>query len=364
MRIDLEARATRSALRDILAPVVALIIAMLIGGLIVALLQKSPLLAFEVYFVKPLSAGWSLQDLAVKASPLVLIATGLAFCFRANVWNIGAEGQFIAGGVLGSALALATHGATHNGILGGVWILPTMLVLGIVGGVLYAMIPALLRVYLGVSEILTSLMLVYVAQLGLDYLARGPWRDPEGENFPNSVTFDPEATLPKLTPDGSLHAGVLITFVAVVVASLVFSRLLFGYKVRLVGSAPRAARFAGFSDRALTIGVFAISGGLAGLAGICEVSGQINQLQTTVSPPPGYGFIAIIVAFLGRLSPIGILISGLVLALTYIGGEAAQTDMQLPRDLTVAFQGILLFCVLAADVFTRYRVRLTLWGAR
>src|SRR5579871_6088306 len=149
MRIDLEARATRSRWRDVLAPLVALVVAMVVGGIVVALMGKSPLEAFDVYFVKPLSAGWSLQDLAVKASPLVLIATGLAFCFRANVWNIGAEGQFIAGGVLGSALALATHGMPHDGALSGMWILPTMLVLGVLGGCIYAMIPALLRVFLG-----------------------------------------------------------------------------------------------------------------------------------------------------------------------------------------------------------------------
>ena len=251
-----------------------------------------------------MSEGWSLQEIAVKASPLVLMAIGLSFCFRANLWNIGAEGQFIAGGALGGWLALATHGGALQGTLGGTWILPAMLILGILGGAAAAMIPAALRVWLGVSEILTSLMLVYVLRLGLDYLVRGPWRDPEGFNFPVSVTFDPEATLPLLIDGGRLHAGVLITLLAVVVAAIVFGRTLFGFEVRVVGSAPRAAGFAGFSANRLTLAVFAISGGLAGLAGIVEVSGQIGQLQPSISP--GYGFTAIIVAFLGRLSPWGI----------------------------------------------------------
>ena len=328
--------------------------AMLIGGALVAALGKSPVQAFFVYFVNPLMESWSLQELAVKASPLVLIAVGLCFCFRANLWNIGAEGQFIMGGAMGGWIALLTQGGAGQGTFGSFWILPAMLIVGALAGMAYALIPALLRVWLGVSEILTSLMLVYIAQLFLDYMVRGPWRDPKGFNFPVSANFDAEATLPLLFDGGRLHAGVVIALVIAIVAAVVFSKSLFGYEVRLVGAAPRAARFAGFDDKKLTLTVFAISGALAGLAGICEVSGQIGQLQPSISP--GYGFTAIIVAFLGRLSPIGIVLAGLVLALTYIGGESAQVLMKLPFFLTGAFQGILLMCVLAADVFTRYRI--------
>ncbi len=356
MRLDLQARAAPSRTIAIAGPILALLAAMLIGAAVVALLGKSPAEAFMAYFVAPLSESWSLQALAVKASPLILIAVGLSFCFRANLWNIGAEGQFTVGGLAGGWLALATRDGAYQGTFGGWWILPAMLVLGAMGGVLYALIPAILRVTLGVSEILSSLMLVYIAGYGLDYLVRGPWRDPQGFNFPVTANFDPEATLPSLIADGRLHAGILLTVVAVLLAGLVLSRGMFGFEVRLFGTAPKAARFAGFSERALTLAVFAISGGLAGLAGIAEVSGQIGQLQPSISP--GYGFTAIIVAFLGRLSPFGIVLAGLVLALTYIGGEGAQVSMKLPLDLTGAFQGVLLMCVLAADVFTRYRVRL------
>ncbi|MBV9218853.1 MAG: ABC transporter permease [Methylobacteriaceae bacterium] len=359
MRIDLEPRAARSPTLEVLAPVAALILAMLIGGVVIAALGRSPVEAFKVYFIAPVSDLWSLQKLAIKASPLVLIAVGLSFCYRANLWNIGAEGQYIAGALLGGWLAIATHDGAYQGLLGGWWILPAMLALGGLGGLLYAMIPALLRVSLGVSEILTSLMLVYVAQFGLDYMVRGPWRDPHGYNFPQTVSFDDPATLPLLVPGAGLHAGVLVSLAAVLIAAVVFSRTLFGYEVRLVGSAPKAARFAGFSDRRLTILVFAISGALAGLAGLAEVSGQIGKLQPEISPPPGYGFTAIIVAFLGRLNPVGILIAGVVLAMTYLGGETAQIALKLPVDMTRAFQGILLMCVLAADVFTRYRLRLS-----
>ena len=356
MRIELQPRPAPPRWLGVAAPIAAFAVALVVGGFIVALLGRSPSAAFRVYFVDPLTQDWSLEALAVKASPLVMIAVGLAFCFRANLWNIGAEGQFIAGGALGGALALATHGVAHDGPLGGAWILPAMLALGVVGGACYALIPAVLRVGLGVSEILTSLMLVYVARLGLDYLVRGPWRDPAGFNFPVSVSFDPEATLPSLIEGASLHAGVLITLAVVAVAALIFARTLLGFEIRVIGAAPRAARFAGFDERRLTLGVFVLSGGLAGLAGIVEVAGQIGQLQPSISP--GYGFTAIIVAFLGRLQPVGILIAGLVLALTYVGGEGAQIALKLPLDVTTAFQGILLICVLGADVATRYRVRI------
>jgi len=227
---------------------------------------------------------------------------------------------------------------------------------GTLAGMIYGLIPALLKVRLGVSEILTSLMLVYVAELLLDYMARGPLRDPAGFNFPQSVTFDDAARLPYLMEGDTLHAGVAIALAAIVVATLVLSRTLFGFTVRVVGASPRAARFAGFSDARLTLAVFAISGGAAGLAGIAEVAGKIGQLQPSISP--GYGFTAIIVAFLGRLSPVGILVAALVIALTTIGGEGAQIDLKLPLDLTRAFQGLLLALVLGADALSRYRVRL------
>jgi simple sugar transport system permease protein len=363
MRIDLVARPQRSRLIEIAAPVAAMAVAILIGGVVVALVGRSPLTAFDVYFIEPLTQSYSLQAIAVKATPLVLIATGLIFCYRANFWNIGAEGQFVAGGALGGWLGLVTHDGALQGAIGGWWILPAMMVLGAIGGALYALIPALLRVRLNVSEILTSLMLVYVAQLALDWLVRGPWKDPEGHNLPVSVNFDPAASLPLLVDGGSLHLGVLFVPLAVALAAVVFSKTLFGYSVRLAGSAPRAARFGGFDDRAIAIAAFMISGALAGLAGVVEVSGKIGQLLPSISP--GYGFSAIIVAFLGRLSPVGVLVAGLVLALTFVGGEDAQIAMHLPGDLTLAFQGVLLACVLAADVLARYRLLVSWgWGAR
>jgi simple sugar transport system permease protein len=348
MRLELVPRADPDARARALAPLFALLAAVLIGGVIVALMGRSPLAAFHVYFVQPLTQGWALQEIAVKATPLLIIAIGLSFCYRANLWNIGAEGQFIVGALVGSILPLVTHGTGA-----GIWVVPAAILMGIAGGMLFALIPAGLRVAFGVSEILTSLMLVYVAELTLDYLVRGPWRDPKGFNFPQTVSFD--ATLPYLASGGRLHAGILLAPLVAVAAWFVLKHTLFGFGVRVAGEAPKAARFAGFRPDRLVLSAFAISGGLAGLAGILEVLGQIGQLKPGISP--GYGFTAITVAFLGRLSPIGMVFGALVMALTVIGGENAQIALKLPLDLTRVFQGVLLMCVLAADALVTYEVR-------
>jgi simple sugar transport system permease protein len=357
MRLELVPRTNIPPIMRSVAPVLAFITAFVIAGFVIWLLGRSPIAAFAVYVSQPLTDPWALQELLVKATPLALIAIGLSYCFRANLWNIGAEGQFVIGAVLGSWLALATNGSEA-----GRWVLPLMLALGIAGGALYGLIPAILKTRFGVNEILTSLMLVYIAQFTLDYLVRGPWRDPKGFNFPQSVTFDPAATLPPILESGRVHSGAVFALGAIVVTAIVFGRTLFGYRLRLTGDAPRAARFAGFGTKSTTMAAFAISGGLAGLAGISEVAGQIGQLQPSISP--GYGFTAITVAFLGRLNPLGILVASLVVALTFIGGESAQILLKLPLDLTQAFQGILLLCVLAADALVSNRVRLTSRGGR
>jgi simple sugar transport system permease protein len=357
MRLVLERRSERSAALAIASPLIAIALTLLTMAVLFAILGKNPLAALTVYFLDPLTDAYSLGEIAVKASPLVMIAIGLSLCYIANVWNIGAEGQFTAGAVAGSWLAVHT-----NGTGAGYWVLPAMLLLGTLGGALYALIPAICKVRFGASEILTSLMLVYVADLGMDYLVRGPWRDPHGYNFPTTAEFDPVATVPTLFGDGRLHAGTVGALIVVMLAAVLLGRTLMGFEIRLVGAAPKAARFAGFSADRLVLFTFAVSGALAGLAGIIEVAGPIGHLQPGISP--GYGFTAIIVAFLGRLNPVGILIAGLFLALTFIGGEEAQIALHVPLDLTKVCQGILLFYVLACDSLILYRIRLLRTVAR
>jgi general nucleoside transport system permease protein len=353
MRLALERRAERSVFIALLSPLLAIALTLATGAALFALLGKPPIEALRIYFFDPLTDPWALQEIAVKATPLVLIGVGLSLCYLANGWNIGAEGQFLIGAICGGWLAVKTHGTDA-----GYWVLPAMLVLGALGGALYALIPALFKVRFGASEILTSLMLVYVAELLLDYLVRGPWRDPKGFNFPTTAEFDSVAAMPTFVDGSRLHWGAIIALLVVAWATIMLGRTLRGFEIKLVGAAPRAARFAGFNDRTLIIVTFLISGALAGLAGIIEVSATVNHLQPNISP--GYGFTAIIVAFLGRLNPLGILIAALFLALTFIGGESAQISLKVPLDLTKVFQGILLFYVLACDTLILYRVRLLL----
>jgi simple sugar transport system permease protein len=353
MRLVLEKRSERSNAIAIISPLIAIALTIVTMSALFLLLGKNPLQALGVYFIDPLTDGYSLQEIAVKATPLVMIAIGLSLCYLANAWNIGAEGQFLIGAVAGSWIAVKTQGSDASA-----WVLPAMLLLAAVAGALYALIPALCRVKFGASEILTSLMLVYVADLFLDYLVRGPWRDPHGFNFPTTAEFDPVATVPVLVEGGRLHLGSIIALLVVAAASVLLGRTIKGFEIRVVGAAPRAARFGGFNANQLILLTFAISGALAGLAGIIEVAGPIGHLQPGISP--GYGFTAIIVAFLGRLNPVGILIAGLFLALTFIGGEQAQIAMKIPLDVTKVFQGILLFYVLACDSLILYRFRLIL----
>jgi ABC-type uncharacterized transport system permease subunit len=353
MQLVLEKRAERSNTIALVSPLIAIGLTIVTMSVLFAILGKNPISALIVYFVDPLTDSYSLQEIAVKASPLVMIAVGLSLCYLANAWNIGAEGQFLIGAVAGSWIAVKTQGTDA-----GHWVLPAMLLAGAVAGALYALIPAICKVRFGASEILTSLMLVYVADLLLDYLVRGPWRDPGGFNFPTTAEFDPVATVPILVEGSRLHLGAIITLLVVAAAAVLLGRTIKGFEIRVVGAAPRAARFGGFNANQLIVLTFAASGALAGLAGIIEVAGPVGHLQPGISP--GYGFTAIIVAFLGRLNPTGILIAGLFLALTFIGGEQAQIAMKIPLDVTKVFQGILLFYVLACDSLILYRFRLIL----
>lgn len=351
MRLVLEKRSETPLAMKLASPLIAVGLTLVSAVLIFAFLGHDPWMALNVYFIMPVSDAWGLQEVAVKATPLVLIAVGLALCYRSNNWNIGAEGQFLVGAMAGGWLALATHGAPQ-----GPWLLPAMLVVGALGGALFALIPALLKTRFGANEILTSLMLVYVAELLLDWLVRGPWRDPQGFNMPVTVTFEPEAIVPILFEGGRLNIGTPIAILVVVLAAVLVGRTLKGFEIRLVGEAPRAARFAGFDEKKLTLLVFAIAGGLAGLAGILEAAGTVRMLQPGLSP--GYGFTAIIVAFLGRLNPMGCLVAGVFLAITFIGGENAQILLRMPLDATRVIQGLLLFYVLACDTLLLYRPRL------
>ncbi|MEO0388656.1 MAG: ABC transporter permease [Pseudomonadota bacterium] len=336
---------------QILTPILAVLATLLAGGVLFFALGLNPFETIKEIFVAPLLDPFSRSELLVKAAPLALIGTGLAFGFRAGIWNIGAEGQFIVGALTGGAVGLAFWGVEA-------WfVLPLMALAGALGGFLWAMIPALLRVRFQTNEILVSLMLVYVALNLLSAMVAGPLRDPDGFNFPESRMFHDAATLPILIERSRVHIGVPIAFGIGLVAWLLYSTHVFGYKVRLMGAAPRAAVFAGVGPNGMVILCLGLSGALAGLAGVFEAAGPAGQL-TRDGIANGYGFVAIIVAYLGRLHPFGVLLAALALAVTEIGGDAAQVTLGLPAAATDVFQGMLLFFLLAFDTLTRYRVRL------
>src|SRR3984893_2725085 len=288
----LERRASPSAAMSIAAQMIAAPAMLATSFLVFALLGKEPLNALHVFFIEPLTSLYGWGELLLKATPLALCGLGLALGFRANVWNIGAEGQLILGAICGGGVAL--FWSTHLGRLA----LPVILIAGIAGGAAWAAIPALLRTRFNTSEILVSLMLVYIAQLLLAYLLHGAWRDPDGFNFPQSKAFDERVILPLLA-DGQRATIAFPLTLALAALSWVFSSHLFaGYRMLVSGQAPAAAAYAGFSERRSVWLALTISGGAAGLAGVCEVVGPIGRLQTDISP--GYGFAAIIGALVRR----------------------------------------------------------------
>jgi len=337
MQFRLEKRPEPSRLMLYGTPVAAVVLTMFIGAIIFSLIGYDGIGAVREIFFTPLTNAFKWQDLGVKAAPLIIIGVGLSIAYRANVWNIGAEGQYIMGG------------------LGGWWTLPAMMIAGVAGGAAYAAIPALLRTRLNVNEILTSLMLTYASVQLIYYLVRAPWKDPMGMGFPQTRRFASEALLPNIIPGTIVHAGVPIAIIVALVAWFIMTRSVFGYQMRVVGAAPHAARYGGFSENKTIWLALLVSGGLAGLAGMLEVAGPFQRMVPGF--PTNYGFTAIIVAFLGRLNPLGVIFAGIVMAITFVGGEIAQTTIGLSNSATGVFQAMMLFFLLAGDILVRYRVR-------
>jgi len=340
-------------IRTIATPAVAILLTLIIGASIFAILGFSPTGAIYEFFVAPVSRLDQIGDLFVKACPLIITATGLVFCYRANVWNIGAEGQLIFGAIFSGWVAL------NFPDLPMMVMMPAMILASIAGGIFWALIPALLKVRFNTNEILVSLMLTYVATLFIDWLVRGPWRDPMSFGFPLTKMYSDAALIHRVDLFGAgmlgqLHWGVVGALILALIGAFVLSRTILGFQVKVMGDAPRAGRFAGFNPGLVTIGVMALAGGAAGLAGMVEVSASMGQLQPNVSF--GYGFTAIIVAFLARLNPIGVIFAGLVVALAELGGDNAQMVLGMPKVVTGVFKGVLLFMLLAGETFNRYHI--------
>jgi simple sugar transport system permease protein len=352
--LRLEKRPQPSRLWTYLTPVLAVVLTMLCGGVLFALLGKDPVLAIRTIFWEPLFSEFAFYyrpQLLVKGAPLVLIAIGLSLGCKAGIWNIGAEGQYIIGALCGAGVALAFYP------LEAAFIFPLMVLAGGLGGWAWAMIPAILKVRFGTNEILVSLMLVYVAEQLLASMSLGLLKNPQGFGFPGSRNLQqyPSAHNAELLAGTGMHWGVVAALIAVIFAYVLLNRHMLGFHIRLTGDAPRAARFAGVSPTRLVLFCLGVSGALAGLAGLFEVAGPSGVVSIDFNA--GYGFTAIIVAFLGRLHPVGILLAGGLMALTYVGGDIAQSKLGLPKAAIQLFQGMLLFFLLAVDLTTNYRIR-------
>ena len=351
--LKLELRPQDSKVWRYASPLLALAITVALGIGLFVLLGKDPVRGLQMFFWEPLKSAYALGELMVKATPLLVIALGLAVCYRSNVWNIGAEGQFVMGAVAAGGVAMLADKET------GRWIVVAVVLAGVAGGMFWASITAWLRDKFHANEILVSLMLVYVADMVLGYLVYGPWKDPAGYNFPQTKTFEAVTQIPRLMSGSRVSVGLILALIGVAAVWIFLFRTRAGFAQQVGGLAPAAARYAGFSSRRALWTALLVSGGAAGLAGALEVAGPLGQLTPYV--PAGYGFAAIIVAFVGRLHPVGMVFSAVLMSMFYIGGELAQSRMGLPKSITGVFQGLLLFSLLACDTLVAYRLR---WQSR
>jgi simple sugar transport system permease protein len=347
--LKLEARPQASTFWGYASPVLALLLTVLVGVALFMALGKDPMRGLQMFFWEPVKSAYALGELMVKATPLLVIALGLGVCYRSNVWNIGAEGQFVMGAVAAGGVALLADKET------GRWIVLAIIMAGILGGMFWSGLVALLRDKFNANEILVSLMLVYVADMLLSYLVYGPWKDPAGYNFPQTKTFEAVTQIPRLMSGSRVSVGLFLALAGAVLMWVFLFRTRAGFAQQVGGLAPAVARYAGYSSRKALWLALLVSGGTAGLAGALEVAGPLGQLTPYV--PAGYGFAAIIVAYVGRLHPVGMVFSAVLMSMFYIGGELAQSRMGLPKSITGVFQGLLLFSLLACDTLVAFRLR-------
>ncbi|MFQ5342916.1 MAG: ABC transporter permease [Anaerolineae bacterium] len=353
MKVVLEKRLERSRTAALLVPIVSIILALVFGGILLKLAGADPWETYKAMAIGAFGAKYSISETLVKAIPLMLTGLAVAIAFRMLFWNIGAEGQLAVGGIAAAGVALFWADKLPAPV-----VLPAMLVAGFAAGAVWGLIPAALKAYLDVNEIITTLMMNYIAILMVNYLYTGPWKDPQGYGFPGSAQFPEIARLPRLT--GRVHLGIVFAVVAALLIWIVLDRTRWGYEIRVIGENPRAARYAGMSIARNILLVMLLSGGLAGIAGMSEVAGISHRLQKGLTV--GYGYTAIIVAWLAKLNPWGVLLVAVLLAGLLVGGDQIQISMGLPASVALVLQGAILFFVLGGEIFTQYRVRIVRTG--
>lgn len=349
MRIVIEKRLERSRWAGVLVPLLSFLLALFFGALILLIFGINPLQAYTVMLKGSLGGIYALSETLVKAIPLMLTGLGVSIAFRMLFWNIGAEGQLAMGGIAASYVALFLADSMPAALL-----IPVMILAAIAAGALWGLIPAGLKASIGVNEILTTLMMNYIAILLVEYLYLGPWRDPEGYGFPGTAPFPQAAWLPRLT--GRVHIGLVFALLAALLVWFILSRTKRGYEIRVIGENPNAARYTGINIARNIIVVMLISGGLSGLAGMAEVAGIARRLYSGLTV--GYGYTAIIVAWLANLNPWGILLVSFLMGALLVGGDQIQIAMQTPAAVAGVLQGAILFFMLGGSIFVNYRIRL------
>lgn len=344
----IERRPKRSTLVRVVSPALAVLTALVFGALFLRLSGFDPLAVYEGMWRGAFGDAYGLSETLVKAIPIALCALGITVAFRMNLWNIGAEGQLYAGAMAATWVALTFPGAPAAVVL------PAMTAAGMAAGALWALLSAVPRAWVGANEILTTLMLNYVAVFLSEHLIHGPWKDPASFNFPLSPAFSEAARLPAFG-DTRIHAGLLLALAAAAALTVALRKTKWGYELRLVGANPAVATYAGIGIARHILVAMAAGGALAGLAGMTEVSAITGRLQYGLSP--GYGYSAIIVAWLAKLSPAGILVMSFLFGGLLVGGYAVQV-IGVPAAAVNMLQGAMLFFWLAAEFFGQYRVAL------
>jgi len=351
MRLIIEKRHGYSSLVAFLAPILSLTLALLVIALVFWGYGVDPLLAYKRIFTGAFGSLYGLSETTVKAIPLMLCGVGLAVAFKALVWNIGAEGQLLIGAICATWVALYVLPDAPAVVL-----LPSMFAAGFLGGALWAIIPAILKAKLRANEVITSLMMVYIASNLVNYLVYGPWKGAEEWGFPYSSKFPAAAQLPTLFNTRIHYPTLVLALILALLAYVLVMGTKLGYEIRVTGENPEAARYAGIDYFKTVMLVMLISGGLAGLAGVGEVAGIHHRLRYPQGISPGYGFTAIIVAWLGRLNPLAIILTSLLFGGLLVGGDALQVALGLPMATINIFNGVILLFILGGELLTQYRI--------
>ena len=343
-----EVRTARSIVLAVLTPIAAILLSLLIGAILITAVDVNPLRAYAALLTGAFGSLNGFSETLVKATPLMLVGLGIVFAFRTRIWNIGGEGQLLLG-ALGATLAGLYLGGLPSWLL-----LPATILAGFLFGGLWGAMAGFLKARYGTNEIIVTIMMNYIALYGVSFMNHVPLREAIGI-FPQTDLIVEGARFGRLLPPTRLHAGILVALGLAFVSTVVFQRTTLGYRLKAVGSSPDASRYAGIEVRSTVILSMVLSGGLAGIAGMSEISGIHHRLMDNISS--GYGFTGIVVALLGRLHPLGVAVTAIFFGALNVGADSMERTMGLPSPLAFILQALVVLFVLGGDMLTRKAVR-------